>query len=119
MIEIKDIHGKIITRLRCDSLCRADLSELDLTNADLRGADFYYAKMVRTILRGPDLRGLILPLHILFGQTYRKPGQTSEQNFLQGKYHVLTTYKNNRVVYHQCQCSLFKQFTTTSAAIPY
>lgn len=57
MIDIKDIHGKIIASLDCDSLYRADLSGLDLTEADLRGADLYYAKMVRTKLRGADLRG--------------------------------------------------------------
>ena len=56
MIEIKDIHGKLLAAIDADTLEFADLSEMDLSYADLRGANLDHANLYFTNLEFADLR---------------------------------------------------------------
>ena len=56
MIEIKDIHGKLLATIDADTLEFADLSEMNLSYADLRGANLDHANLFFTNLEFADLR---------------------------------------------------------------
>lgn len=56
MIEIKDIHGKLLATIDADTLEFADLSEMNLSYADLRGANLDHANLYFTNLEFADLR---------------------------------------------------------------
>lgn len=56
MIEIKDIHGKLLATIEADTLEFADLSEMNLSYADLKGANLDHANLHFTNLEFADLR---------------------------------------------------------------
>jgi uncharacterized protein YjbI with pentapeptide repeats len=57
MIEIKNSRGHVLHTVDADTLIGADLSGLDLTDANLRGADLSHAKLVKTNLAYAALMG--------------------------------------------------------------
>ena len=55
MIEIKDIHGKLLATIDADTLEFADLSKLNLCYADFRYANLMHANLAFTDLTFADL----------------------------------------------------------------
>jgi uncharacterized protein YjbI with pentapeptide repeats len=70
MIEIKDIHGKLLATIEADTLEFADLSEMDLEYADLKGANLDHANLYFTNLRFADLRDASLRYARTYGTQF-------------------------------------------------